>query len=124
MSRGLKSPSFEEGLRGFIIYLQRLMKKIIFSIVALCYFVVTCGVVVNYHYCMKKLASTSFFNATAKKECGVCGMEMHGENNCCHDEVQIVKMTDDQNKTLIASYTIPALHPAIVEPSQIYCCTF
>jgi hypothetical protein len=92
------------------------MKKIVFAIVALCYFVVTCGVVVNYHYCMKRLASTSFYKATPK-ECGVCGMEMHDASGCCHDEVQIVKMTDDQNKTLIASYSIAALQPAIIEPS-------
>lgn len=44
-------------------------------------------------------------------------MEMHDSSGCCHDEVQIVKMTDDQNKTLIASLTIPALQPAIIEPS-------
>jgi hypothetical protein len=99
------------------------MKKIIISIVAACYFVVTCGVVVNYHYCMKKLASTSFFKAV-EKECGVCGMEMHNASGCCHDEVQIVKMSDDQNKVLIASYDIPSLEPAIIEPSEFLVARF
>jgi hypothetical protein len=99
------------------------MKKFILSIVAVCYFVVTCGVVINHHYCMKRLASSSFFKGPAKK-CGLCGMEMHKAKGCCHDEVQIVKMEDDQNKTLVASYDIPSLQPAVMEPSEFLVASF
>jgi len=93
------------------------MKKCILSIVAACYLVVTCGVVVNFHYCMDRLASTSLFVSQGKK-CGRCGMEIHESNGCCRDEVQVIKMKEDQNKTLVASYSIPPIEATAVTVSE------
>ena len=95
-----------------ILSLSCQMKKIFLSIVSLCYLAVTCGVVVNFHYCMDRLASTELF-AVETDKCGRCGMEIHESNGCCRDEVKIVKMTDDQNKTLVAAMSIPSLDPVV-----------
>ena len=108
---------------GLRITFDVFMKKLIASIVAVCYFVVTCGVVINFHYCMDRLASTSLFSVEAKK-CGQCGMEIHQSNGCCHDEVKIVKMNEDQNKTLIAVYEIPSFDPIAITPSAYIAAAF
>ena len=93
------------------------MKKFILSIVAVCYFVVTCGVVINFHYCMDRLASTNFFVSEGKK-CSRCGMDIHESNGCCRDEMQIVKLDEDQQKTVIGSYDIAAIEVLPVIPSE------
>jgi hypothetical protein len=105
------------------VSLSRRMKKIIVAISALCYFIVTCGVVVNFHYCMNRLASTAFYAGETKK-CGKCGMEIHESKGCCRDEVRIVKLHDDQNKTLIPVYTIPAIEPVEIIPSEFIVAEF
>jgi hypothetical protein len=84
------------------------MKKGILSILAVLYLSVTCGVVINFHYCMDRLASTSFFG-TEKKKCGQCGMDIHQSNGCCRDEVLVIKMNNDQDSHAIAfENTVPA----------------
>ncbi len=99
------------------------MKKLILSIAVLCYFVVTCGVVINFHYCMNRLASTSLYTIE-EDTCGRCGMEMHESNGCCHDEVQVVKMQEDQQQAVTASYDIAAVEPAVVVPSDFIVADF
>jgi hypothetical protein len=99
------------------------MKKILVAISAVCYLVVTCGVLINSHYCMDRLASTTFYVGNPKK-CGQCGMEIHESNGCCRDEVQLVKMHDDQNKTLVASFDIPAIEPVAIVPSEFIAAAF
>jgi hypothetical protein len=84
------------------------MKKIIITILAACYLVVTCGIVVNLHYCMDRLASTELFGGEVEK-CGLCGMDLHQSNDCCRDEVQFVKMQEDQTKATVAFFELPAL---------------
>lgn len=79
------------------------MKKAIVTILAICYLIVTCGVVVNLHYCMDRLASFELFGGKVDK-CGKCGMDFHKDNNCCKDEVQFVKMKDDQIKAAVGSF--------------------
>jgi hypothetical protein len=93
------------------------MKKIIASISLLCYFAVTCGVIINSHYCMNKLASVHLFE-TAVDVCGRCGMDTHESNGCCRDEVKVVKLEQDQNKMAIASYGIPSIKAIISIPSD------
>ena len=93
------------------------MKKIIASISLLCYFAVTCGVIINSHYCMNRLASVQLFG-TAVDVCGRCGMDTHESNGCCRDEVKVVKLEQDQNKTTIASYDIPTLVSIVSIPSD------
>ena len=99
------------------------MKKLLVSIVALCYLVVTCGVVINSHYCMDRLASKTLFVSQGEK-CGRCGMEIHESNGCCRDEVQIVKMEEDQQKTVVASYDIPAMEMPASVPSAFIAAGF
>jgi hypothetical protein len=72
------------------------MKKVLASITVLCYLLLTTGVVVNYHYCMKRLASVTLY-AGETKVCGRCGMGMHQSFGCCHDEVEVIRVNADQN---------------------------
>ncbi|MEN9548523.1 MAG: hypothetical protein RIR12_1114 [Bacteroidota bacterium] len=75
------------------------MRKAIFTLSVFCYLIASSGMVVNYHYCMKRLASVDFFE-TSSEVCGMCGMETHDSNGCCHDEVKVVKLTQEQTKAI------------------------
>ena len=86
----------------------------------MCYLLVTCGVIINSHYCMNRLASTHLFEKSVDV-CGRCGMDTHESNGCCRDEVKVVKLEQDQNKIAIASYDIPALEAVVVIPSDFIC---
>lgn len=70
----------------------------------------------NYHYCMDRLASSELYAPKAKK-CGKCGMGMHQSNKCCRDEVQVIKMEDDQKVTAAISFELPALEEMVSVPS-------
>lgn len=95
------------------------MKKLVLTISFLCYLTVTCGVVVNLHYCMDRLASVHFFG-NESDVCGQCGMNMHDKNPCCHDEVKVVKLEQDQNKFSTPDYTIMGLSEVIITPSVYF----
>ena len=99
------------------------MKKIIVSIVLLCYLAVSSGGVVNFHYCMNRLASTELF-ASESKQCGKCGMHTEDSNGCCRDEVKIVKMEDDQKLTAAFTYVLPFLDALVQTPSQFIATSF
>ncbi|MBL0130647.1 MAG: hypothetical protein IPP43_05620 [Chitinophagaceae bacterium] len=99
------------------------MKLIFASISFLCYFMVTSGVTVNSHYCMKRLVSTHLFEVKAKV-CGRCGMTTHTSNGCCRDEVKIFKLQQDQNKIPVVFYSIPALEKQVIIPSLFIAASF
>ncbi|MBK9568720.1 MAG: hypothetical protein IPO53_01500 [Chitinophagaceae bacterium] len=99
------------------------MKLIFTSISFLCYFMVTSGVTVNSHYCMKRLVSTHLFEVKAKV-CGRCGMITHTSNGCCRDEVKIFKLQQDQNKIPVVFYSIPALEKQVIIPSLFISASF
>jgi hypothetical protein len=65
------------------------MRKALVISLALVYFAVSSGVVVNLHYCMGKLAGTELGHSSVSDTCGKCGMERDGD--CCKDEVKLVK---------------------------------
>jgi len=92
------------------------MKKLIFAISFLCYFAVTSGIVINSHYCMKRLVSINLFDRTPDI-CGRCGMETHESNGCCRDEVKLVKLQQDQNYQVVASLDIPSIKNIVSIPS-------
>ncbi|MCY7310723.1 MAG: hypothetical protein LH619_08090, partial [Chitinophagaceae bacterium] len=92
------------------------MKKIIFAISFVCYFAVTSGVVINSHYCMKRLVSVHLFD-TSRDVCGRCGMENRESKGCCSDELKVVKLEQDQNKVAFATIEIPSLEPVASVPS-------
>lgn len=86
-------------------------------ILLIAYFAVSSGVVVNFHYCMNRLASTELF-ATESKQCGKCGMDLHKGKGCCHDEVKVIKMKDDQKVTASLTYDLSAPIVAVFVPSE------
>jgi hypothetical protein len=99
------------------------LKKFTIAILSVYYLAVACGITVNFHFCMGHLASVEVFAKTQKK-CGRCGMEIHKSNGCCHDEVEVVKLQADQQKTAIASYDIAAIEPVEIIPSEFIAAHF
>src|SRR5688572_3466509 len=99
------------------------MKKVFLSILAVYYFAVTCGVVINMHYCMDRLASSSLYISQGKK-CDRCGMEIHRSGGCCRDEVQIVKLDEDQQKAPYVSLEIIPLELPEMIPSEYISASF
>ena len=93
------------------------MKMLVASIALVCYLAVSSGVVINYHYCMNRLASTQLF-AAAKPVCGKCGMHTKSSNGRCHDEVKVVKLQQDQNTISGFVYDLPAIDATITIPSE------
>lgn len=71
-----------------------MLKKAVAIISTLIYFAVTTGVVVNLHYCMNSFDSAQLY-ATGTDVCGRCGMHTEDSNGCCHDELKVVKLTQD-----------------------------
>lgn len=99
------------------------MKKIIATITLVCYLAVTCGVIVNSHYCMNRLASTELF-ATETKVCGLCGMNIHQSKGCCRDEVKIIKMEVDQKAASAIAFELPAPDALVQVPSAFIIASF
>lgn len=99
------------------------MKKILTSIVLVCYIAVTSGLVLNHHYCMDRLASTQLFG-TSNKVCGDCGMHTEESNGCCRDEVKVLKLVQDQNKIPIVTYELPSLDQLAIQPSEFIAALF
>ena len=91
------------------------MKKLLTSITLICYLAVSCGVIVNFHYCMGRLDSVKFF-AAESEYCSNCGMHTSKSHKCCGDETTIIKLQDDQQtaqaiqslKPPVAEYSIPS----------------
>lgn len=84
------------------------MKKTLSAILIILYLAATSGIVINSHYCMKRLVSVNLFEKKAKV-CGLCGMDMHDNNGCCHDEVKVLKLVQDQVNNPVVSFEIPSL---------------
>jgi len=82
------------------------MKKITVVILLFCYLAASAGLIVNFHFCMDRLASAKLFEKKAKK-CGKCGMPFGNSKSCCRDEVTIIKMEDDQKITDGSFYNAP-----------------
>lgn len=92
------------------------MKKVLASISVLVYFIMTCGIIVNLHYCMGRVQSVEFYGSE-KKVCDLCGMSLKNTHGCCKEEVKILKIQDDQNKVQ-ASYTINNIDVVATIPSD------
>jgi hypothetical protein len=92
------------------------MKKVIGSVTVFAYLALTCGVMVNYHYCMDRYDSFRLYQASSDW-CTTCGMHTRG-HGCCHDEVKIVKLQDD-HQTSSFSFSLKNLQPAMFTPSEL-----
>lgn len=99
------------------------MKKAGLSILLVCYLAFSSGVLVNFHYCMDRLASTKFFAAKSEK-CGKCGMNMHRAHGCCRDEVKMVKMEEDQKVNPVVVFELPSLEQTASVPSEFLLTSF
>ena len=99
------------------------MKKLLALILLVSYFAVSSGVVVNFHYCMNRLASTELFVLEGKK-CEQCGMDIHKSHGCCHDEVKVVKMDSDQKVTAAVTMELPSQDVLFQLPSDFIAASF
>jgi hypothetical protein len=93
------------------------MKKGIAIISLALYLIASCGIVINSHYCMKRVVAVRFFESKAKS-CAKCGMDMDKDNRCCHDQVKVIKMANDQNKIPVVLYQLASLSIAAVPVSD------
>jgi hypothetical protein len=87
-----------------MFYLYDLMlKKVLISIIAVFYLVVTTGLVMNIHYCMGKISSVTFSHEKDHDDgtCSKCGMSKTG-NHCCKDDVKTVKLNDSHQASAFA----------------------
>lgn len=64
------------------------------------------------HYCMGKLADITYHVPQQSNHCDNCGME---NSDCCHDNIQIVKLENVQNSVVAIDYKLPALKPVVQE---------
>jgi hypothetical protein len=88
------------------------MKHFLVFILLLTYAVASTGTTVQLHFCMGKLASSTWKEQSKKKTCGKCGMKKQKPNGCCKDEAKWVKLQDDQ-KTTTASVQFDHFEPAL-----------
>jgi len=108
----------------FCCYLCILMKKITVTILAVIYFAVSSGVIVNMHYCMNRFASADFGFTASQKECDKCGMHKDKSHGCCHDEVKLVKIEDDQNKSMQMAFDFTSIKTVVSVPSLFIATSF
>ena len=98
------------------------MKKILSTITVFFYLAMSCGIMINLHYCMGRVQSVDFY-AAEKKTCGKCGMPLDKSHGCCKDEVKIFKLQSDQNKAS-ASYSIKNIDLPAIVPSDFIAASF
>lgn len=93
------------------------MKKLSIFILAIIYLAVSSGVVISQHFCMNRLDSVQWFASQAADECGRCGMSMDDAHGCCHDQVDLVKLQNDQQQAFATFFHFTA--PAVLPPAPI-----
>lgn len=99
------------------------MKKITVFILAILYFTISSGLIVNFHYCMDRFTSFDF-NPVSKNECGLCGMDKTKSKGCCHDEVKFIKLQDDQNKASQVVFDFTCIQSIAITPSPFIAASF
>lgn len=89
------------------------MKKAVVLLLAVIYITLTSGVAVNVHYCMGKIAGTTY-GPEREHQCDRCGMEKR--SGCCETEHKLVKADDDH----LSAKTISAKAPVVaaIAPHQ------
>lgn len=92
------------------------MKRILTSIIALVYFVISSGLVMSVHYCMGKISSVDLsHNSTETCVCGMPLKETSGKG-CCKTEFKMMKL-EDNHKAAYAFYDVQT--PVILLPKSI-----
>jgi hypothetical protein len=88
------------------------MKKAFALISLLYYSVASFGLVVDTHYCMKRVVSVRVYEIQPKA-CGRCGMNIHKGNHCCYNERMVVMLTQDQTRVSSHHFNFNSATPAI-----------
>ncbi|WP_147202018.1 HYC_CC_PP family protein [Segetibacter aerophilus] len=84
------------------------MKKFFVTILTFIYLVTTTGATLHTHYCMGKVFSVDFVK---KDGCTKCGMQT--SEDCCKDELKVIKVNDNHQQAINEISSAPAF--AIVE---------
>jgi hypothetical protein len=82
------------------MYICDAMRKTLASISILVYFVFSCGLIVNLHYCMGSFESVQLYSSKSDA-CGKCGMPINEKTECCKDEIFFFKLKDEQNTSAV-----------------------
>lgn len=85
------------------------MKKAVSAILLVIYLTATTGVAINLHYCMNRFDSLQL-GSSKSEVCSKCGMHTEDANGCCHDEVKIIKLQDNQQ--------VASIHYQFVSPGE------
>jgi len=81
------------------------IKRILISVTVAVYFVFTCGVTLNLHFCMGRFSSAELYKPPAKS-CSTCGMRVKNPK-CCHDEVKLIKLQNaHQHSSFVYNHEI------------------
>lgn len=73
------------------------MKRVLISLIAILYFIISSGLVMNIHYCMGKVSSVQL-NKLASKGCKCSKTEKEtAPKSCCKTELKVVKLQDSHN---------------------------
>ncbi|MBW0176569.1 hypothetical protein [Sediminibacterium sp.] len=75
------------------------MKRVLTSLIAIIYFVISSGLVMSIHYCMGKISSVDLSHNST--ETCVCGMSLKetSSKGCCKTEIKMVKLEDNHKAT-------------------------
>jgi hypothetical protein len=84
------------------------MKRLTAILLALIYISTTSGIVISSHYCMGEISEIAL-GSTSNATCGTCGME---NNGCCHDDLQVIKLTENHNIAAI-HFELPILESPV-----------
>lgn len=93
------------------------MRKLLLILIMLCYVGSTTGIAMQYHFCMGELKSVSVHQEEHDDVCNLCGMDKD-KNDCCKDEVDIVKVSDSHQQT--GKYQVADLSWHIIPPASYY----
>lgn len=65
---------------------------------------------------MKRVDSVQLY-AVASDTCGRCGMHTDEANGCCHDEITVIKITDDQQASQLITFSTGLIAVPVSTPS-------
>ncbi|MEO6948931.1 MAG: hypothetical protein ABI123_04825 [Ginsengibacter sp.] len=73
------------------------MKKFLFLIATFAYFTSISGATIYIHECMGNVVDWTF-QADENSKCENCGMHKNAANDCCKDEVKVLKVNADHKQ--------------------------
>lgn len=74
------------------------MKKFLFLIATFAYFTSISGATIYIHECMGKVVDWTF-QADEKSKCDNCGMHKNAANDCCKDDIKVLKVNAEYKQS-------------------------